>query len=675
MIGSLRHAAERLSWLHAAIVFFLLLALYLYTMPKTIALEDDGIFVLSSYFNGVSHPPGYPLHALLGKLFTLVPVGSVAARVHALSAVLGAATCGLLWWLLWRLSQNRLAAYAGALALGLSGKFWSQAIIAEVYTLNALFFVLMLLLCLRVYGDGHRAAEQAAGHRQWRALVLAAFVFGLSLSNHWPLMVLASPAFVVLLWPALRRHLASWWLLLLVFMLGLSPYLWMVWNSLNLPFISFTGPIDSVSEFIDFISRRRYAEVDTSASATLVDKLLFMRFFVSQLRDQFGWPGLLLMAAGLWGMYSQPHLRRLLLALLLAFVGNSFVLIALLGFDYDAFHRHIISVYFLASYSVAAIWLGMGLWTLWQRLALQYQHKPALLKTGTVFATVVYLVVQLNTGFHLNDRSDYDWGERYAQYVLAKTPADSILVTGNDISLGTIGYMHFIEGVRDDIRLLYDKALVIEDRAFEPGAVVGDQAGPLLRAFLEQQQRPVYASDNSFDLFNDRYWLLRSYTGDDDAPGRLFPAAVDPGYLAYVLDYDASTDYWTRLHRRYILHSSIRFIVELKLAGNTDPVLDRALTQATEDVEGYLIFADYLLQKGMADSLGGAEAILRHAGQLAQQSGEKTDRARILYYRGMLQQLEGNTRAAEKAFRDSIALWAQPQNPARRALDALLEQD
>ena len=38
--------------------------------PRSVALEDDALFVLSSYFLGVEHPPGYPLFTLIGHLFT-----------------------------------------------------------------------------------------------------------------------------------------------------------------------------------------------------------------------------------------------------------------------------------------------------------------------------------------------------------------------------------------------------------------------------------------------------------------------------------------------------------------------------------------------------------------------------------------------------------------------------
>jgi len=83
--------------LHLLVVFVALFSLYAYSAPRTVTLEDDGLFIMSSYFLGVDHPPGYPLMTVLGKLFTLLPVGSIAFRVHLLSAFFGGLTCVALW--------------------------------------------------------------------------------------------------------------------------------------------------------------------------------------------------------------------------------------------------------------------------------------------------------------------------------------------------------------------------------------------------------------------------------------------------------------------------------------------------------------------------------------------------------------------------------------------------
>src|SRR5689334_24516670 len=88
---------RRTDWLQAAAVAVALFALYAATAPRTVALEDDGLFILSSYFLGIEHSPGYPLFIWIGHLFSYLPLGSVAYRVHLASAMFGALTGAALW--------------------------------------------------------------------------------------------------------------------------------------------------------------------------------------------------------------------------------------------------------------------------------------------------------------------------------------------------------------------------------------------------------------------------------------------------------------------------------------------------------------------------------------------------------------------------------------------------
>jgi len=220
-------------WPHLVVVFVALFGLYAYSAPRTVTLEDDGLFIMSSYFLGIDHPPGYPLLTLLGKLFTLLPVGSIALRVHLLSAFFGALTCVALWLVVRALVADAVSAYTGAVLYGLSATFWSQAIIAETYTLNTFFFFCLFYLALVFLAT-----------KNLRVLYVFAGVFGLSLANHWPLMLLSTPCLVLLLLPARREVLrASPRMLAIAFVACVLPYLWMVVRSRMDPEISFYGPI------------------------------------------------------------------------------------------------------------------------------------------------------------------------------------------------------------------------------------------------------------------------------------------------------------------------------------------------------------------------------------------------------------------------------------------------
>src|SRR5438477_6615519 len=236
---------KRADWLQAGVVALALFALYAWSAPRTVALEDDGLFILSSYFLGIEHPPGYPLFTLIGHLFTYLPFGSVAYRVHLASAMFGALTCGAAWLCARALLGGRLPAYLAALALGVSPVFWSQAIIAEVYTLNTFFFLSLVFMGLRACPPSFQSGASA---ERSRLLPWMALVFGLSLSNHYPLMLLVAPAFVILLWPIRAEVLRRFGILAWLVILGLLPYAWMVRRSwMALP-INFDGPLETIPE-------------------------------------------------------------------------------------------------------------------------------------------------------------------------------------------------------------------------------------------------------------------------------------------------------------------------------------------------------------------------------------------------------------------------------------------
>ena len=92
---------------------------------------------------------------------------NLGSAFYAALAVVAVYAAGLL------LSRRVVAAATGALAFGLGTALWSQAVIAEVYTLNALL-VSVTIVVLLLWRE----------HREDRYLLLSAFLVGLCLTNH-----------------------------------------------------------------------------------------------------------------------------------------------------------------------------------------------------------------------------------------------------------------------------------------------------------------------------------------------------------------------------------------------------------------------------------------------------------------------------------------------------------
>jgi hypothetical protein len=477
-----RFRPERADWAQAALVAVALFIVFATTAIRTVGSEDDGLFILSSYFLGIEHPPGYPLFTLIGHLFSLLPFGSVAYRVHLASAVFGALTGAAAWLCARLLCPGRLPAYLTALGLGLSPVFWSQAVIAEVYTLNTFFFLVLVYLGLQACPPD---ASVDATDSQKRLLPWMALLFGLSLSNHYPLMFLVAPGFLILLWPLRSDLLKRLPLFLLLIVLGLLPYAWLVYRSWQALPISFYGSLETLPEIWFFLSRSGYVGIDHSTSAGWLDKISFLEFMTSQLFVQFAVVGTFLAAAGFavqWRVLG----RRVSAFLTAAFLGPSVVLILLLGFDYGALAKHVFHVYPLPAYAVAALWMGLGLTWIAERFTLRLVPTAAL---GAIVLAAIFVL-----GVRENALDDDEWMARYAQAVLRVLPKDAIVFVAGDPDLATIAYFHMIEGRRPDITLYSPKGLVLGNRLFNPMTTGEEDQKRVRKKMIEQQSGPVVAT-------------------------------------------------------------------------------------------------------------------------------------------------------------------------------------
>lgn len=201
------------------------LAVYAWTTAPNVTLLDSGEFMVAAQHFGVPHPTGYPLWTLLAWLFQLLPLGNAAWEINLFSGVCGGLAVGLttaltrssLRWLM----EEELGRWPGlgtlisitcGLLFAFSFSMWSQATIAEVYTLHALLigaYLAVLYVWLR--------KPERLG---W--LMLAFFVIALSFSNHHLSVAMAPLPFLAVL---LVRRDIFWELILASLMTVLLAYL------------------------------------------------------------------------------------------------------------------------------------------------------------------------------------------------------------------------------------------------------------------------------------------------------------------------------------------------------------------------------------------------------------------------------------------------------------------
>ena len=637
--------------LHAATVAVLLFSLYAATSPRSVALEDDGLFVLSGYFLGVEHPPGYPLFTWIAHLFSMLPFGSVAYRIHLASALFGALTCAMAWLCARSMTGRRLPGYVAAFALGLSPVFWSQAIIAEVYTLNTFFFLLLVYLGLRA---------------EARLLPWMAFVFGLSLSNHWPLMLLAAPAFAVLLWP-LRAELARRAPLLIgLVALGLVPYLWMIIRSLMPIPINFLGPLESLRDVWYFVSRAGYADVDHSPSAGWLDRVKFFRFFGAQVLLQFALLGTLVAAAGFAAQWRRLG-RRTGAFLTIAFLMPSVVLLLLLGFDYSSLTAHVFHVYPLPAYAVAALWVALGFDWVVERHALR-PHAAGM--AAVSLGALIFAV-----GARTNIFADHEWGARYARTVLSLVPQNAVVMVRDEADLGPIGYFHLIEDQRPDITLYQTKGLVLGNRLFKPNAVDETTRQRILRETIERQTDPVVLTLDVFDgyAFIDR-WLYISVDKSSREASKVTIDVPEPA-VEFFERHVAVPDHpnaWVaffqaQLRRRYGEVLAQR----LPRGAKPDERTQRHLDLLSRDYYGALGIAEGLIRHPQGFSAGEVARYLDKARAIMPSDVVKDELARYFHLRAAVRAALGDEAGAVKDFETALSVWPASDNPAIKPLEEL----
>lgn len=185
-------------------LLMLYLSAYRQTMPPGVSswiIEgwDSAMLQITGSTWGIPHSPGYPLYTILSNLFVRLlgwipgfTTTSVVWRVSFWSTVTSLLTLLFLYLIVRRLTRNRIIAVTVAAMLGISFIFWRGAIMAEVYSFNALIFALTYWLALVWDSD-----------RRDRWLVLLGLVLGAGVVHHRTAFILP---LTVVLWLALKRE-------------------------------------------------------------------------------------------------------------------------------------------------------------------------------------------------------------------------------------------------------------------------------------------------------------------------------------------------------------------------------------------------------------------------------------------------------------------------------------
>jgi hypothetical protein len=425
------------TFLTAFLLGLIAFLVYRYTAAPDVLTGDAGEFQFTLPLAGISHPTGYPLYHVLGSLWERLYVANPAQGANYFSAFWGGVAVFFFYWLSyealsqllahlkWRNGATFLAILTTVVFAG-NPTFWAQSTLAEVYALNAALMagILAAALRLRPWRSDWTGQERRARGSLWLVFLL----LGLGLAHHLTFILLIPGLILYLIMvrpEALSGRsllrMAPFLLLPLLLYLYLplrataSPWLYpelAPGQTLNLFDNSAMGILRFAlgTGFAPALSGpgMAWAQIPTAANLFLL---------------HFGWAGIALMVVGIIALIFEDQLPNLILT------GVCFI--CLVGFNlfYNIGDIH---TFYIPTYIIATLWLGMGLTYAVDLLTriLGNGFRPYLLALTTAVLLIPFLHFQ-NYRSEFDRSRDYEARQRW-EIILDQPLADNAILVSND---------------------------------------------------------------------------------------------------------------------------------------------------------------------------------------------------------------------------------------------------
>lgn len=396
--------------------------IYLFTLRPTVGWVDSGEIATGCYYLNILHPTGYPLYTLIGNLFTRLPIGRVIFRVNLASAFFSALAAMFCFLTVERLSRSWVSALVATAMFAFSFTIWSISVDAEVFGLTAGYITLIGYLLAGWEPDDYP-------HR----LLFTAYLLGLSLTNH--LSVISAVAGAIVYTLTRRRYLPLLLALLVCFVLGLTPYLYLLIRSHDWPLMNWGNPHNLERLFWHITGKQYQVWIFTlpwsemlnniaKALGTLVQELYYL------LVPLFFWGG--------WSLFKRNRP-------IFWFFGILFGLNIVYAANYSIPD---IQPYYIPAVFAAAVAAGIGL----SELLKQLKAIPA---AAVGFLALIPVIVNYPRAGANGNYVVEDFARNY----LRSMPERAIVITTNWDMYAPVYYLKYVEGERADICLI-DKELL-----------------------------------------------------------------------------------------------------------------------------------------------------------------------------------------------------------------------
>ncbi|MBW1853751.1 MAG: DUF2723 domain-containing protein [Deltaproteobacteria bacterium] len=415
------------------ILIIISFGVYLSTTCPTVYLGDSGEITAAAFSLGIPHNSGYPLYALLGKLFCLIPMGNMGFRMNLMSTFFSVLTVWLVYSFILRITASSLSALVGSLILAFIPILWLQTVCAEVYPLHTFFVALLIRLLL--WWDEKKYLFR---------LVLLVFVTGISFGNHMQTVMLA-PAVLFIIISGDKRTLFNLKHILILsvfFVLALSIYLYLPIRT-DAGAAMHWGDPNTLGRFLEHVTARAHRE-GYVLTMTPSEYLLRVKETFWIIGSQFG----VILLLAIWGFLNWSSIRWRIF----------FVAVIIFDFIYTIFLNTIsleITVFTLPTCIVLAILTGMGISKILKITHFSSNINPKINKILKIGCLIVP-GLQFILNFGLCDQSRNYTAYEHALNIFRTVDNGSTLFIDGDNNVFPVTYMRIVERMREDVTL-YDR--------------------------------------------------------------------------------------------------------------------------------------------------------------------------------------------------------------------------
>ena len=527
-------------------LFCLTFFIYVHNLSRGVYGGDTGDLISAAVVLGIPHPPGYPFYTLLGFFLTRINLISPAFMVGLISVFSSAFSVLLFYLISLKLTKNMLASFIASLILSFNFLFWFYAEIAEVFSLNV-FFTLILIYFALLFSE----------NKKIKYLYILGFLTGLSLTNHQTIIFIF-PTVLIIIFKALFPSFKKPKMLifsLLFFVLGFSVYLYVPIASLFNPVVNWV-PVNNIQSFLRLFLRSDYGTFNAGPflAGGIVERTTVVKIYLQDLITQLTIPSILLIIIGFLSFLKSN--KKVFTAILIGFLLSGPIFIGYADFPLlNAFLIGVNERFIIMSSVLVLLFLPFGL-VFVSKLPQKVFNKRIYEK----LFLIIFLIIPLSLlyfNFPKTDLSKITIGNDLAYDYLLNLPKNSFIILGGDTPLLNTWYVHYALNFRKDVYIVNINQLLNDKYYFNQRTKYlaknpKEVKNPNLKLKVFEQiakVRPVYAYDliRPSGAFEKITWVPYGLVNKLFLPSETLPTKDD--YLSQTAKIWGSLKYFTNLKK------------------------------------------------------------------------------------------------------------------------------